>query len=77
MAAQAIARVLSIVFWVFTYKELNTSDRSAASSPMPEYAGHCFLLAQCIHLLIMGDFLVYWINAMFKGVNVTLPSHVQ
>ena len=76
MAAQAISRVFSIIFWLFTYTELNTDDTAKSHSPLPEYVGHCFLLAQIIHLLIMADFMYYWIRAMYKGVNVSLPSHV-
>lgn len=76
VAAQAISRVLSIIFWVFTYSELNTDDRSRTVSPLPEYVGHCFLLAQIIHLLIMADFMYYWVKAMLRGGNVRLPTHV-
>jgi len=76
VAAQAISRVLSIIFWVFTYSELNTDDRTRTVSPLPEYVGHCFLMAQIIHLLIMADFMYYWLKAIIRGVNVRLPTHV-
>ena len=74
MAAQAISRILFIIFWVFTYAELNT-DR--AMSLLSEYVGYWFMLLQVIHLLIMADFMYYWVKAMLHGSGViSLPEFI-
>jgi sterol desaturase/sphingolipid hydroxylase (fatty acid hydroxylase superfamily) len=74
VAAQAISRVLFIIFWVFTYAELNT-DR--ASSLLSEYVGYWFMISQIIHLFIMADFMYYWIKAMRTGSGVIqLPVYI-
>ena len=73
MAAQAISRILFIIFWVFTYAELNTDK---AMSLLSEYVGYWFMLSQVIHLLIMADFMYYYVKAMRSGGVITLPDRV-
>lgn len=74
MAAQAISRILFIIFWVFTYAELNTDE---ASSLLSEYVGYWFMISQVIHLLIMADFMYYWVKAMRTGSGVIqLPVYI-
>ena len=71
MAAQAISRIMFITFWIFTYAELNT-DKSM--SLLSEYMGYWFMLSQIIHLVIMADFMYYWVKAIRHGTGViTLP----
>lgn len=67
--------MLSIIFWVFTYTELN-SDKAVA--PLSEYVGYWFMISQVIHLLIMADFMYYWIKAMIRGggEGVQLPTYI-
>ena len=74
MAAQAISRVLFIIFWVFTYAELNT-DR--AMSLLSQYVGYWFMFSQVVHLIIMADFMYYWVKAMRHGSGVIhLPTYI-
>lgn len=74
MAAQAISRVLFIIFWVFTYSELNT-DR--AMTMLSEYMGYWFMTSQVIHLLIMADFMYYYVKALMHGSDsIELPTYI-
>ena len=76
MASQAISRILSIIFWIFTYTELNELNPERASSILPEYVGLWFMVSQVIHLFIMADFMYYWVKAIRRGEGVTLPTYV-
>jgi hypothetical protein len=77
VASQAISRILSIIFWVFTYTELNELNRERSTSILPEYVGYWFMVSQIIHLFIMADFLYLWVQAIRKGVGVViLPTYV-
>ena len=74
VATQAISRVLFITFWVFTYAELNT-DR--AMSLLSEYVGYWFMISQVIHLLIMADFMYYYVKALLHGSDtIELPTYI-
>lgn len=74
MAAQGISRILFIVFWIFTYTELNTES---AMSLLSEYVGYWFMISQIIHLFIMGDFMYYWFKAVRHGTGVIqLPTYI-
>lgn len=74
MAAQAISRVLLIIFWIFTYAELNTDS---AMSLLSEYVGYWFMTSQIIHLFIMADFMYYYIKALMHGSDtIQLPTYI-
>lgn len=74
MAAQGISRILFIIFWIFTYTELNTES---AMSLLSEYVGYWFMISQIIHLFIMGDFMYYWFKAVRHGTGVIqLPTYI-
>jgi hypothetical protein len=34
------------------------------------------MLSQIIHLIIMADFMYYWIKAIRRGEGVVLPTYV-
>lgn len=51
--ALGLARVLDMVFWMFSYKEL-TSHAGSNS------VGMFVLFAQFVHIVIMGDFFYYY-----------------
>lgn len=51
--ALGLARILDMVFWVYSYQEL-TSHAGSHS------VGMFVLIAQFVHILIMGDFFYYY-----------------
>ena len=67
IAAQAISRVLSIIFWIETYAELNVSRSDASYALLHNYVGYWFMISQIIHLFIMADFMYYWVRALRRG----------
>ena len=74
MAAQAISRVLFIIFWIFTYAELNTDS---SMSLLSEYMGYWFMTSQVIHLIIMADFMYYYAKALLHGSDtIELPTYI-
>jgi|688.fasta_scaffold439974_1 sterol desaturase/sphingolipid hydroxylase (fatty acid hydroxylase superfamily) len=74
VAAQGISRILYITFWIFTYAELNTES---AMSLLSEYVGYWFMASQIIHLIIMADFMYYWVKAVRHGSGVIqLPTYI-
>lgn len=75
IATQAISRVMSIIFWLFTYAELNSSDSDKNTSLIPQYTGEWFMLSQVIHFLIMADFMYYWVKSVVRGGTVQLPTY--
>jgi len=74
VAAQAISRIIYICFWIFTYADLNTDQ---AMSLFSEYVGYWFMTSQFIHLIIMADFMYFWIKAMKSGSGaIQLPIYI-
>ncbi|CAM9774961.1 unnamed protein product, partial [Sphacelaria rigidula] len=51
--AVGIARVMDMVFWIFSYKELTGHSGSKS-------VGVFVLLTQFVHVIIMGDFFYYY-----------------
>lgn len=76
IAAQAISRILSIIFWIDTYAELNVTRSDASYAILHNYVGHWFMVSQVIHLFIMGDFMYYWVKALRRGDSVQLPTYI-
>lgn len=53
--ALGIARAMDMIFWMVSYKEL-TSERDLGSKSV----GMFVLLAQFVHIVVMGDFFYYY-----------------
>lgn len=51
--ALGIARVLDMIFWMFSYRELTTHSGSQS-------VGIFVLLSQFVHIIIMADFFYYY-----------------
>ena len=51
--ALGLARILDMVFWMFSYKELTNHAGSKS-------VGMFVLFAQFVHIVIMGDFFYYY-----------------
>jgi len=73
VASQALSRFFALVFWLFSYHELNEAH-SKSWSLMPSYCGYVVLLFQFIQLILLGDFMYYYFRSLKRGVPMTLPS---
>ena len=71
IAAQTVARVLSFLFWVQTFKELNRPYGKYVW--LPEYAGYVMILMQIISLATTGHFLWYYVKSAVLGTPFVLP----
>ncbi|CAN0370254.1 unnamed protein product [Pylaiella littoralis] len=68
--ALGLARILDMVFWVYSYQEL-TSHAGSHS------VGMFVLIAQFVHILIMGDFFYYYAISVRTGNMMQLPSQLS
>ncbi|SCM05689.1 ER lumen protein retaining receptor 1, putative [Plasmodium chabaudi chabaudi] len=64
LASQALSKVLSFLFWIVSYKELNSSDNIIKS-----YVGVWVVIMQIVQLILMGDFIYHYIRCLSKGVS--------
>jgi hypothetical protein len=65
LAAQALSKLTSFLFWFSSYGEL--SDRDAGHKAL---VGYWVLAMQLLQLLVMGDFIYQYLNCVRKGVPV-------
>lgn len=68
VAALGFGRVMEFSFWIYSYKELSSSN----SSILP---GYIAILAQFIQLVLMIDFFWYYFKAVKNATPLVLPSH--
>ncbi|EZG79652.1 putative ER lumen protein retaining receptor [Gregarina niphandrodes] len=57
LAGQCLAKILSFIFWVATYSELNDPSRKLKS-----FAGIWVIIGQVIQLILMGDFMYLYLK---------------
>lgn len=65
LAGQALSKVVSFLFWLSCYSELNDPTRKLNS-----YVGIWVIVMQVIQLLVMGDFIHHYIRCVSRGVPV-------
>jgi hypothetical protein len=65
------ARVMLLLFWAFSFRELN-NDR--ASHIGHQFPGYFVLFAQCMQLLLMIDFIWYYVKTAMAGEKMALPG---
>lgn len=65
--ALGFARVLDMVFWLYSFHELTDKYGS-------KHVGFAVLFAQFIHIAVMGDFFYYYIAALQSGSMMVLPT---
>lgn len=65
LGGQAFSKVLSFIFWVASYSELNGPANSIKS-----YVGIWVIVMQVLQLIVMGDFIYHYIRCLSRGVPV-------
>jgi len=73
VASQAFSRFFALIFWLFSYHELNEAH-SKSWSLVPSLCGYIVLLFQLIQLVLLGDFMFYYARSLKRGVPMTLPT---
>lgn len=68
LACLGLARLIHLVFWLSSYTELNDKFNS---SPGGSHVGHFVVFSQCVQLLLMCDYLYYYVKALYSGGNIS------
>jgi hypothetical protein len=65
LAAQALSRLMSFVFWMSSFSELSNPDHM-----IKQYVGNWVVVVQLLQLLVMGDFIYHYVRCLQKGISV-------
>jgi len=66
LAAQALARVMSFIFWASSFSELSNPNHH-----IKQFVGHWVVVIQLLQLIVMGDFIYHYIRCIQKGIPVS------
>lgn len=67
VAALGFSRLVEMAFWMSSFHEL--ADRYGN-----RHVGYLVLLAQIVHLIIMGDFFYFYLASLKRGLPMQLPA---
>lgn len=73
VALCGLSRLLSLIFWIDTFQELNNSPNHSFSF-FSNYCGYFIIVSQIIQLLIMGDYYYLYFKSIFQGTKMTLTD---
>lgn len=65
LAAQALARLMSFIFWASSFSELSNPNHY-----IKRFVGNWVVIIQLIQLIIMGDFIYHYIRCLQRGISV-------
>lgn len=66
LAAQALSRLMSFVFWASSFSELSNPDHL-----VKQWVGHWVIAVQFLQLIVMGDFIFHYVRALQRGIPVS------
>jgi len=66
LAAQALSRLMSFIFWASSFSELSNPDHY-----IKKFVGNWVVGIQMLQLIIMGDFIFHYIRCLAKGLPMT------
>lgn len=66
LAAQALSRLMSFIFWASSFSELSNPDHY-----IKKFVGNWVVGIQLIQLIVMGDFIYHYIRCVQKGIPVS------
>lgn len=75
VSLQGLSRLFSLIFWWYTYSELN-SEMDDSYSAFHSYTGYFIIGSQIIQIIIMGDFYYYYIKAILKGEKMSISNDI-
>lgn len=64
-AAQSVSKILGFVFWLSTFKELNSRGHI-----LKHYVGNWVIFTQFLQILIVADFVYHYVQCITKGIPV-------
>merc|ERR1712157_234129 len=66
LAAQALSRLMSFVFWASSFSELSNPNHV-----IKQFVGNWVVVVQLIQLIVMGDFIFHCVRCLQKGIPVS------
>jgi len=66
LAAQALAKLMSFIFWASSFSELSNPNHYIKA-----FVGNWVVAMQLVQLLVMGDFIYHYIRCIRKGIPVS------
>lgn len=66
LAAQALSRLMSFIFWASSFSELSNPDHI-----IKQFVGNWVVGIQLLQLIIMGDFIYHYIRCLKAGLPVS------
>jgi hypothetical protein len=66
LAAQALSRLMSFIFWASSFSELSNPDHV-----IKQFVGNWVVGIQLLQLIVMGDFIYHYIRCVQKGLPVS------
>lgn len=73
VSLQGLSRLMSLIFWWYTYEELN-EELEDSYSLFHLYTGYALIACQIIQLLLMIDFYYYYFKSLFKGEKMNVSQ---
>lgn len=72
LAAQAVAKLISFIFWATSYTELSDPDH-----PLKSHVGNWVMLMQLVQICVMGDFIYHYVRCLKQGIPISLLLHAE
>mmetsp|Transcript_58272 Transcript_58272/g.103469 ORF Transcript_58272/g.103469 Transcript_58272/m.103469 type:complete len:297 (+) Transcript_58272:71-961(+) len=66
LAAQALAKTMSFIFWASSFSELSNPNHYIKA-----FVGNWVVCTQLVQLLVMGDFIYHYIRCVRQGIPVS------
>jgi len=66
LAAQAVSRLMSFIFWASSFSELSNPDHY-----IKKFVGNWVVGIQLLQLIVMGDFIYHYVRCIQKGLPVS------
>lgn len=66
LAAQALAKIMSFIFWASSFNELSNPNHTIKA-----FVGNWVVCTQLVQLLVMGDFIYHYIRCIRQGIPVS------
>jgi len=75
VASQGIARLFALVFWLFSFSELNEYTGNIWSL-FKGYVGYFVMLFQILQVVLFSDFLYEYYKSLRRGLPMTVQSYM-
>lgn len=66
LAAQALSKIISFIFWASSFSELSNPNHTIKS-----WVGNWVVAMQLVQLLVMGDFIYHYVRCLRNGIPVS------